>query len=165
MEAVHSFAPLAARLAARADEIRPVDGAEATWDGFLALFICAILHMLILLCEALDARAAAVARMAAVPAPCGAGAPVILVAHSDRKAITGVRRPTRLTLVPQIQASIPKRDAILPEAIGPTPSNPRLAWTFHPGRNRAVFHLPWRPRRETSFRTPAVKHAYFVAIS
>ena len=68
MEAVHSFAPLAARLAARADEIRPVDGAKATWDGFMALFVCAILHMLILLCEALHARAAADARLAAAPA-------------------------------------------------------------------------------------------------
>ena len=37
-----SFAPLAARLAARAAEIRPVDGAEVSWANFMALFLCAI---------------------------------------------------------------------------------------------------------------------------
>ena len=43
MEAPPSFAPFAAKLAARADEIRPVDGAEVSWANFMALFVCAIL--------------------------------------------------------------------------------------------------------------------------
>ncbi len=59
METPTSFAPLAARLAAQAAKIRPADGA---WHGvaeIMALFVCALLEMLICLCHALDAAEAA----------------------------------------------------------------------------------------------------------
>jgi len=56
METPVSFAPLAARLAARAAEIRPADGARVDLGMIMALFVCALLEMLICLCEALDAR-------------------------------------------------------------------------------------------------------------
>ncbi len=68
METTTSFAPLAARLAAQADKIRPADGARNDWAKIVALVWCLVFAMLIALCEALDARAAAVARAVAAPA-------------------------------------------------------------------------------------------------
>ena len=162
METVPSFAPPAARLAAHSDEIRPVDGAEVSWANFMALFVCAILEMLIALCEALDARAAAVARSVAVPAARDGEAGA---SRSGCRALPGGRRPTRLTLVPQVQATAPKRDAVLSGTDEPTPGNPRLAWALHPGPNRAACGSPWRSRRETGGLAPGVMHAHCVAIS
>ena len=41
------FAPLAARLAAQAAKIRPADGARVDVAMIMALFVCALLEMLI----------------------------------------------------------------------------------------------------------------------
>ncbi len=161
METIQSFAPLAARLAARAEEIRPVDGAEVSWANFMALFVCAILEMLIALCEALDARAAAVARSVAVPVARDGEAGA---SRSGCRALPGGRRPTRLTLVPQIQATAPKLDAVLSGTAEPTPGNSRLAWALHPGPNRTASGPPWRSSRETGGLAPGIMHAHYVAI-
>ncbi len=59
MSKTTSFAPLAARLAAQAAELRPVDGARDDLAKFAALVMCALLDMLILVCEMLDTRALA----------------------------------------------------------------------------------------------------------
>ena len=144
-----SFAPLAARLAARADEIRPVDGAEANWANFMALFVCAILQMLILLCEALDARAAADARRMASPAPCDGAASAVLAARAECRARPGTVRMPRLALAPEVQGISSKPDDARSGTTEPTPDNPWRAWAHHPGRDWAVRGLPWRPRRET----------------
>ncbi len=105
-----SFAPLAARLAARAAEIRPVDGAEVSWANFMALFVCAILEMLILLCEALDARAAAeAARLGVAPASRDVAEVAIPALRAGRQAPSSERRSPRLTLVPEAQAITPSR--------------------------------------------------------
>ena len=120
MEATQSFAPLAARLAARADEIRPVDGAEANWANFMALFVCAILQMLIALCEALDARAAADARLAAAPAP-REGA-----ARLGRAKMLVAGRAPRLALVSDVQDIAPKPDAAFSGMAEPHDGNNRL---------------------------------------
>ena len=132
MEVVQSFAPLAARLAARADEIRPVDGAEATWANFMALFFCAILQMLILLCEALDARAAADARAVAAltPRECAA--------RPGRATMPVAGRAPRLALVPDVQDISPNPDAALSGIAEPAPVSHWLAWTRHPGPALAV---------------------------
>jgi len=147
MEAVQSFAPLAARLAARADEIRPVDGAEANWANFMALSVCAILQMLILLCEALDARAAADARL--VAAPRDRVARPAVAAGLGRGAMPVVGRAPRLALVPDVQAVLPQRDILLSRTAGPEPIGPWLAWSRHPGPAWAVAGHPSRSRRET----------------
>ena len=159
MEKIPSFAPLAARLAVLADKIRPVDGARDDWAKVVALVWCAVLQMLILLCEALDTRAAADARLMAVAAPRDGEARFVLGARSGCPALPGARRPTRLTLVPQVQAMAPERDDVPAAAAEPTFGNPRLAWALHAGPNRAVSPIPWRPRRETSGLLPGFMHA------
>ena len=162
MEVIPSFAPLAARLAARADEIRPVDGAEVSWANFMALFFCAIYQMLIQLCEALDARAAADARLILAPTPRDGEAGA---SRSGCRTPPGAGRPTRLAFVPEVEAIAWKRDAALSGTAEPTFDNPRPAWALHPGPSWAVSHPPWRPRRETSLLAPGFMHAHYVTIS
>ncbi len=76
METTTSFAPLAGRLAAHAVDLRPVEGSRDNLAKFMALVLCALLDMLVLVCEMLDARAVVATRtvIAAVPrdgrAPC-----------------------------------------------------------------------------------------------
>ena len=148
MEPTRSFALLAARLAARADEIRPVDGAEVSWANFMALFVCAILQMLILLCEALEARAAADAGPMTAPAQReGAARPAVAA-----RPVVG--RAPRLALVPDVQALFPKRDAALSGTAGPAAIGPWLAWSRPPGPACAVADSPLRSRRETRLCVP-----------
>ena len=66
METPMSFTPLAGRLAAHAAELRPVEGSRDNLAKFAALVLCALLDMLILVCELLDARTSAEARPKAV---------------------------------------------------------------------------------------------------
>ncbi len=139
METTMSFAPLAARLAARADEIRPVDGAEATWANFMALFVCAILQMLILLCEALDARAAADARLLAAPLARDAGHHPVLAVRPRHPAMPGAGRVLRLVRADDAPATPLTPDAALAETAEPHPENHSLAWS--PPRTE----LLWRP--------------------
>ncbi len=153
-----SFAPLAARLTARADEIRPVDGAEVSWANFMALFFCAILGMLILLCEALDARA-----MAAPVARDGNARPV-LAARLERSAMPGAGRALRLARADDAPATPTARDAAL---AGPAASHPEgqlLAWSppwpalcWRPPRLMVL------PRNETL--PPKIQHVYFITKS
>jgi len=151
-----SFAPLAARLAAKAAEIRPAHGAEVSWADFMALFFCAIFEMLILLCEALDARAAAeAARFLAAPASRDVAATSIPAPRAGRQAPASERRAPRLGLVPAVQATTPTSDdAPSRTAERPAPAGPRLVWSCDPGPIRAVHAPPWRPRRETRLFHP-----------
>ena len=153
MESTPSFAPLAARLAARADEIRPADGAEVSVANFMALFVCAILYMLIALCEALDARAAAAPAMRE-----GAARPVAAVRP------IAVRAP-RLTLVRGVQAFAPKPGAALPGTGGPARSGPGLAWSRHPGPAWAVAGPPIAGLSNKSAFRAGFTHAQIVTIS
>ena len=167
METPMSFAPLAGRLAAKVAEIRPAAGAEISWANFMALFVCAIFEMLILLCEALDARAAAeAARLVAAPASRDVAKAAIPARRAGRQAPSSERRVPRLTLVPEVQAIIPSRAAALSGTTErPAPAAPWLAWSRDPGPIRAVHAPPWRPRRETRAFAPAIKHVYIVALS
>ncbi len=151
METPVSFAPLAARLAAAAAEIRPVDGAEVSWANFMALFVCALLEMLICLCEALDARAAAeAARAVAAPTSRNVEASTVPAPRAGRQAPLGGKRASRLALVPDVHALAPKPDDAPSRATErPTPAAPRLVWSRDPGPVRAVHAPPWQPRRET----------------
>ena len=160
METSMSFAPLAGRLAARAAEIRPADGAEVSWANFMALFFCAILEMLILLCEALDARAAAeAARLVAAPASRDVAVAAIPARRAGRQALSSERRAPRLALAPDVEAITPSRAAAPFQTTGrPKPAAPWLAWSRDPGPIRAVHAPPWRPRRETRAFAPAIKH-------
>ncbi len=158
MEAVHSFAPLAGRLAAKVAEIRPVKGAAISWANFMALFFCAIFEMLILLCEALDARAAADARAVAAPALHEGAARL----SRARMPITG--RAPRLALAPDVQVISLNRDAAPSEMAEPAPVGPWLAWARHPGPAWAVAgRIAIRPKRVGL--QPGVKHDYVVTIS
>ncbi len=155
MEVVQSFAPLVARLAARADEIRPVDGAEVSWANVMALFLCAIYQMLILLCEALDARAAADIRAVSAPA-LRQGA-----ARSGRVTMPIAARAPRLAPVPDI----PVKPGGAPSAMsGPVYNGPWLASTGHPAPVRVVASRIAIPPKRAGLR-PAIKHVQFVAIS
>lgn len=58
MSTTLSFAPLAARLSAQAVELRLVDGSRDNLAKFMAQVVCALLDILIYVCEMLDARAA-----------------------------------------------------------------------------------------------------------
>ncbi len=167
METTTSFAPLAGRLAAKAAEIRPVDGAEVSWANFMALFWCAIFEMLILLCEALDARAAAeAARLVAAPASRDVAKVAVPAYRAGRQTPSSERRAPWLTAAPEIQAITPSRAAAPSgNTERPAPNSPRLVWSRDPGPVRAVHAPPWRPRRETRAFAPAITHAYIVTIS
>ena len=125
METPVSFAPLAARLAAKVDEIRPVDGAEVSWANFMALFFCAIFEMLILLCEALDARAAADARVVAAPAARDAG---LRPVRSKRSAMPSAGRVLRLVRADDAEPTPLARDAAPAGIAEPQPEGRRPAW-------------------------------------
>ena len=162
-----SFAPLAGRLAAVAAKIRPVDGARVDLAMIMALFVCALLEMLICVCEALDARAAAeAARALAAPASRNVEAGAVPVPRAGRQAPLGEKRAPRLALVPEVHALAPKPDDTLSRATErPAPASPWLAWSRDPGPIRAVLAPPWRPRQETRAFAPTIKHVYFVALS
>ncbi len=170
METTTSFAPLAGRLAAKVAEIRPVAGAKVSWANFMALFWCAIFEMLILLCEALDARAAAeAARFAAAPASRNVTAAAVPALRAGRQAPSSERRAPCLALVPEGHAITPSR-AAAPSGTTERPATtcPWLAWSRDPGPIRAVHAPPWRPCRETRGTrafAPAIKHALIVALS
>jgi len=150
-----SFAPLAARLAARADEIRPMDGARVDVAMIMALFVCALLEMLICVCEALDAQAAAQARLVAAPASRDVAAAAVPALRAGRQAPSSEKRAPRSTLVPAVQALAPKPDdARCGTTERPAPATPWLTWARDPGPIRAVFAPPWRPRRETRLFHP-----------
>ncbi len=166
METPVSFAPLAARLSAHAAKIRPAHGA---WHGvaeIMALFVCALLEMLICVCEALDARAAAEARLLAA-ASRDVEVGTVPALRAGRLAPSGEKRATpRLALAPAVQAPPPKPDdAPSRTTERPAPAGPRLVWSCDPGPTRAVLAPPWRPRRETRASAPAIKHVRFVTLS
>ncbi len=157
-----SFAPLAGRLAAKAAEIRLVAGAEISWANFMALFWCAIFEMLILLCEALDARAAAeAARLLAGPASRDMAVAAIPVPRAGCQAPSGERHAHRPA--PEVQAIVPKPDKA-PSRVIERPA-PRLAWSRDPGPIRAVHAPPWQSRPETRAFTPVIRHDHIVTIS
>jgi len=146
-----SFAPLAGRLAAHAAKLRPAGGARVDLGMIMALFVCALLEMLICVCEALDARAAAeAARAMAALASRDAEAASVPAPRAGRQAPSSEKRTSRLALVPEVEALAPKPDdAPSRTAKHPAPAGPRLAWSRDPGPTRAVHAPPWRPRRET----------------
>ncbi len=151
METTTSFAPLAGRLAAKVAEIRPVKGAEISWANFMALFFCAIFEMLILLCEALDARAAAeAAGLVVAPASRDVSQTAIPARRAGRQAPSGERRVPRLALAPELPATTPSR-AAAPSQITERPAStrPQLALSRDPGPIRAVHAPPWRSCRKT----------------
>ncbi len=162
-----SFAPLAGRLAAKAAEIRPVDGAKVSWANFMALFWCAIFEMLIALCEALDARGAAeAARAVAAPASRDVAKVGIPAQCLGRLAPLGERCARRLSLVPAVQATPPTSDDAPFRTTGrPEPAVPRLAWSRDPGPIRAIHAPPWRRHRETRACAPTITHVHIVTLS
>ncbi len=129
METTTSFAPLAGRLAAKAAEIRPVDGAKVSWANFMALFWCAIFEMLILLCEALDARAAADARAVAAPAARGAAMGPVLAARPGHAAMPRARPVLRLVRVDDAPSTPVARNAPLAGPAAPRPEGHLAAWS------------------------------------
>jgi len=167
METPVSFAPLAGRLAAAAEKIRPVDGARVDVAVIMALFVCALLEMLICVCEALDARAAAdAARLVATPASRDTKMGSVQAPRAGRQAPSSERRAPRPALAPEVQATTPNLDdAPSRTSERATPAGPRLVWSRAPGPIRAVLAPPWRPCRETRAFAPTIKHALIVAIS
>jgi len=138
METTTSFAPLAGRLAAKAAEIRPAHGAKVSWANFMALFWCAIFEMLILLCEALDARAAADARAAvAAPSPRDAHTGPVLATGPRPAAMPRARPVLRLVQADDASSTPLARDAALAGSAAPhfeghlrvwPPPWPTLCW-------------------------------------
>jgi len=164
MEAPSSFAFLAARLAASVAEIRPVDGAEVSWANFMALFVCAILEMLILLCEALDARAAVGARLVAAPAARDAGHRPVLAVRPEHPAMPGAGRVLRLVRADDAPSTAPKREAVLAgtaeaPSLGarPTSAPPWAAPCWRPPR------IAISPRKRAP--TSKVRHVYVTTIT
>ena len=159
-----SFAPLAAKLAAHAAKLRPAHGARVDVAMIMALFVCTLLEMLICVCEALDAQAAAEAH--AVAASRDVEAASVHALRTERQVPSSEKRAYRLALVPAVQALVPKPDEVPSRTTGcPAPAGPWLAWSRDPGPIRAVPALvPWRPRRETRAFAPAIKHAHIITI-
>ncbi len=171
METPVSFAPLAARLAAHAAKIRPVDGARHDWDEIGALIVCLMLEMLIALCEALDARAAAeAARLVTAPASRDVAVAAAPALSAGRPTPSSEKRRPRLALAPKVHATAAKPDDAPCGTTGRlTQAGPRLVWSRDwprdPGPIRAVHAPPWQPRRETRVFAPAIKHARIITIS
>jgi len=151
MDPTPSFAPLAARLVAKAEEIRLAEGERDGLAQVMALFMRALLLMLACLCEALDARAAAdAARAMAAPAPRKVTASLVAAPRASGPARSGEMRAPRLALVPEAQATTPDQAAAPSGITGhPAPAVPRLVGSRDPAPIRAVHAPPWRPRRET----------------
>jgi len=114
----------------------------------MALFFCAIFEMLILLCEALDTRAAADARLAAAPAS-REGAE-----RMGRATMPVAGRAFRLALVPDVHAISPQGDATLSGTASPAHGGRLLDWARYPGPTWAVVDFAWRPCRETRVCVP-----------
>ncbi len=161
MQPVPSFAPLAGRIAAKVAEIRPAAGAAVSWANFMALFWCVIFEMLIGLCEALDARAAADARLAAAPAMREGATRPVVSALAGRKRPVAARAP-RLALVPKAQATSPERDAV--STARPLFGGPWLAWSRHSGPAWAVAGPVYRGPAKKSASRPGIKHVVIVTI-
>ena len=140
-ETTTSFAPLAGRLAAKAAEIRPAAGAAVSWANFMALFFCAIFEMLILLCEALDARAAAEAAGLAA-APRHVAKVAIPARRAGRQAPSSERRAPWLALVPDVQAITPSRAAAPSRTTDPPPRPPVPGWPGHATLARSGPSMP-----------------------
>ena len=166
MQPPMSFAPLAGRLAAKAAEIRPVAGAKVSWANFMALFWCAIFEMLILLCEALDARAAAdAARALAAPAPQDVRAAVVPASRAERQAPSSEKHAAWLTLAPAVQALTSKPDDAPAETTGrPVPADTWLAWSHDPGPIWAVLAPPWRLAEKRGFRARSSARLFYYII-
>lgn len=134
-----SFAPLAERLAAHAAGLRPVKGSRDNLAKFMSLVTCALLDMLILACEMLDARAAA----GVCPLAAAVSAPRV-----GCRALPSVRRASAPVLAREVRASTPTQRTPLPT--WPTSRSPALGWRGRapwPDPGRAC--SPWRPRRKT----------------
>ncbi len=164
METTISFAPLAARLAAHADKIRPADGARTDWAKFVAQVWCLVFAMLIALCEALDARAAADARAVAAPAARDSDAGPVLAARSVHAAMPRARPVLRLVRADDAHSTLPARDAALAGPATPPRHSAPLAWT------PAWLAPCWRPPRiavlaRKQALSSGVRHAYFITIS
>jgi len=127
METTTSFAPLAARLAAQADKIRPADGARNDWAKIVALVWCLVFAMLIALCEALDARAAAVARAVAAPAARDADAGPVLATQPGHAAMPRAQRVLRLVRADDAPSTPLVRDAALAGPAAPHPEGHLLS--------------------------------------
>ena len=149
METIPSFAPLAARLAGHAAAIRPVDGAPDDWSKVAALVVCALLDMLICVCAALDARAAAGLRPVTVPAMGYNTAVAEFTPRMGRQELPG-ERPARLLTLALGACAVALEPATAPTGIAePTPAGPWLAWSRDRGPLRSIPASPGRPRRET----------------
>ena len=151
MDPTPSFAPLAAGLVAKAEEIRLAEGERDGLAQVMALFMRALLLMLACLCEALDARAAAdAARAGAAPAPRKVTASLVPAPRASGPARSGETRAPRLAPAPEAQAAIPDQaDAPSGTTAHPAPAGLRLVWSRDPAPTQATLAVPWRPRRET----------------
>ncbi len=139
METTTSFAPLAGRLAAKVAEIRPAAGAKVSWANFMALFLCAIVEMLILLCETLDARAAAEA--AGLPTARDAAVRAAPAIRSGHAAMPRGRPVPRLAPMDNASSTLLARAASLAGPAAPHPEGHLPAWS------PPWPELCWRPPR------------------
>ncbi len=141
METPVSFAPLAAKLAARAAEIRPAHGARNDWDKIGALLVCLVLEMLICLCEALDARAAAEARAVTAPASRYVATAAVPALRAGRQAPSSEKRAPRPTLALEVHAT--PRSGPMPHPGPPNaPRPPAPGWPGHATLARSGPCLP-----------------------
>ena len=149
METIPSFASLAARLAGHAAAIRPVDGAPDDWSKVAALVVCALLDMLICVCAALDARAAAGLRPVTVPVMGYNTAVAEFTPRMGRQELPCERPARLLSLASKPCAVAPEQAAISSGIAEPTPAGPWLAWSRDRGPLRSIAASPGQPQRET----------------
>ncbi len=151
-----SFAPLAGRLAAQAAELRPVDGSRDNLAKFMALVVCALLDMLVLVCEMLDARYALGARPVVASAVRVGNAASVPAPPAGRQATLGRAR--------KVGAVTPRAADVSSETADAIPFGPWLAWSRDPGQSRPCSLGTTAPPRKAAFSL-APTHVVFVAIS
>lgn len=149
MKAASTFAPLTGRLAACADEIHAAAASKDDWAKIVALLICALLHMLICVCEALDARAAAMARAVVAPAMRDGVAGDALAARSGQAARSVVERAPPMARMPALRAISLDREAVLSGPAKLVSDNPWRPLGAQAWRERGGGWRPGRSYRET----------------
>ncbi len=164
METIPSFAPLAGRLAAHAAELRPVEGSRDNLAKFMALVMCALLDMLILVCEMLDTRDAICPNPVTASVQRADKAVSVPTLCAGRQTLSGARPVRLLSLSPAVQLTVSERAVGHSETAEMRRVGPWLAWSRDPAPLGAASPLRTLSTQNAVFRARPM-HVHFVAIS
>ena len=139
-----------------------MDGSRDDWAKVMALVACAVLEMLICLCEALDAGAL-VGMSPAIASTARDDKAVFITV--PRQSVPGKRRLPSSRFAPSVRVVAPRPAAAHPEVTEIPAAGPWLAWSRDPGPLQSIPRSGnVIPSRKAAF-LPRDTHAHFVALS